>query len=109
MRVAVDLDPGLVGEGEQVACVGAQRRAGEVLAAVLALGPGDGDDGSVRARALDDPRRHLSEQDRLLVDGEGAWAVERGPQEFWSDAVVVADEVRRRRPGRGDDGKHVRI
>ena len=46
--VGVDLDPGLLREGEHVACLGEQGGACEVFAAVLPFAPGDDDDRGIR-------------------------------------------------------------
>ena len=47
--------------------------------------------------------------DVVHVPRHRAGAVEGGPEEFRSDAVICADEVRRRRPGRRDERKFVGI
>ena len=101
--MGVDLDPGLFGEGEEVAGFVEEGGAGEVLAAVAAFVPGDDDDGRPGGRACEDARGHATQHDGLCFDGEGAGAIERGPEEFVSDAAGSVGKIGRRLPRRGDD------
>src|SRR3954468_13119174 len=103
-EVATDQNPDGFCEGERLS-VAEERRSGEEATALPAERPPDDDALVSGRRRLQDMSREASEHahpaGEARVDGEGAGAVERSPDELgrqWADA----GELRGRAPRRGD-------